>query len=91
MLTLTEVEEWHYGCLFVLRWVSFEDFVYDFQVLVCEFERDGGVVDGAVSVLLDCLLGGLAWSLWAVRLTTESASLRRCEVVESGRSNFRTG
>jgi hypothetical protein len=39
MLALTKIEEGHDGRFLVLRWVAFEDFVYEPFILRREFER----------------------------------------------------
>lgn len=38
VLPLTQIEDRHDGCLFVLRWVTGDDFVTSFQVFGIEFE-----------------------------------------------------
>lgn len=44
MLPLAEIEEGHHGGFLVLWWVSFEDFIGDFEVLFIELEGNRGVV-----------------------------------------------
>lgn len=53
MLALAEIKQRHHGGLLVLWRVSLEDLGYDGLILGCEFERDGGVVVGCVSVLFE--------------------------------------
>jgi len=51
VLSLAEIEEWHDGGLFVLRWVSGEDLLDELLILGVEFERDVEVVFWVVTVL----------------------------------------
>ena len=52
MLALTEIENWHNSCLFILRRISLEDLVYELFVCRIELERYIGIIIGCVSVLM---------------------------------------
>lgn len=46
VLSLANVEQRHHRSLLVLRRVALENFIDEAEVLVGEFERDGGIVFG---------------------------------------------
>jgi hypothetical protein len=51
MLSLPEIQQGHHGCLFVLRWIAFQDLIDELVVLFCELEGNAGVVLGGISML----------------------------------------
>ena len=51
MLSLAKIKQGHYSCLFVLRWISLQDFGDELLIDAVEFERDVGIVVGGVAVL----------------------------------------
>jgi hypothetical protein len=51
MLSLSEIQQGHHGCLFVLRWVALQDLIDEPVVLLCKLEGNVGVVLGGISML----------------------------------------
>jgi hypothetical protein len=51
MLSLAEIEEGHNSSLLVLGRIALQDLVDELVVLLCELERDIGIVLGGVSML----------------------------------------
>lgn len=51
MLTLSEIEDWHDGGLFVLWGITFEDFFDELLILRCEFEWYRGIIFGCIAML----------------------------------------
>ncbi len=85
MLALAEVEEGHHSCFLVLSWVAFEDLLDEALILRCEFEWNGGVVVGGISVL-QTQISDIDCSRIVKLHTTERASLEAGRVVENGRT-----
>lgn len=68
VLSLAEIEEGHDGGLFVLGWVSGQDFLHQLLVDGVELEGDVEVVLGCVAVLGGEALSALALGLVCVRV-----------------------
>jgi len=51
MLSLSQVQKGHHGCLFVLGRIAFQDLIYELVVLLRELEGNAGVVLRGISVL----------------------------------------
>jgi hypothetical protein len=56
MLSLSEIENGHHGCLLVLWWIPFEDLINELIVLLCKLEGNLSVVFGSVAVLYFMML-----------------------------------
>jgi len=56
MLSLSEIQKGHHSCLFVLGRVAFQDLIDELVVLLCELERDAGIVLRGISMLESKLL-----------------------------------
>jgi len=63
MLSLSEIQQGHHGCLFVLRGVAFQDLINEPVVLLCELEGNACVVLGGIS-MLESKLSVAARLLW---------------------------
>jgi hypothetical protein len=51
MLSLSEIQKGHHGCLFVLGRIAFQDLIDELVGLLCELEGDAGVVLRGISML----------------------------------------
>lgn len=57
MLPLSEVEEGHHGCFFILGGVAFENLSHEFLIYCVELERDFRIVVWAVTMLVILSVG----------------------------------
>ena len=78
MLTLAEVEEGHDGGFLVLWRVAFQDFSDEALILSCEFEGDGKVVVGGISVL-KVAVSHVDWQLFGRYIRLKELRWRREE------------
>jgi hypothetical protein len=69
MLSLSEIQKGHHGCLLVLGRVAFEDLIDELVVLLCELEGNAGIVLGGISMLGLELLGDvpLLWKMFELK------------------------
>lgn len=51
MLSLSEVEDWHYGCFLVLWRIAGKYFSDELLILRCELEWNGWIIVGRISML----------------------------------------
>jgi hypothetical protein len=51
MLSLSKIQKGHYGCLFVLGRIAFEDLIDEPVILLCELEGDAGIILRGITML----------------------------------------